>query len=147
MIDLAQNGENGNVALKDIAARQQISKKYLEIIVRDLVKGGMLEGISGKGGGYRLCRKPEDYTIFEIIEIMEGTLAPVACLEDNARACPLAPGCHTLPLWKEYYQLTHDFGNRTLDSAVRGRRLDLLTNAPHFSCASSIINKRFCIVY
>ena len=61
MIDLAQNGENGNVALKDIAARQQISKKYLEIIVRDLVKGGMLEGISGKGGGYRLCRKPEEY--------------------------------------------------------------------------------------
>ncbi len=117
MIDLAQNGENGNVALKDIAARQQISKKYLEIIVRDLVKGGMLEGISGKGGGYRLCRKPEDYTIFEIIEIMEGTLAPVACLEDNARACPLAPGCHTLPLWKEYYQLTHDFfsGKRLSD--------------------------------
>lgn len=109
MIDLAQNGENGNVALKDIAARQQISKKYLEIIVRDLVKGGLLEGISGKGGGYRLCRRPEDYTIFEIIEIMEGTLSPVACLEDNARACPLAPGCHTLPLWKEYYQLTHDF--------------------------------------
>ena len=117
MIDLAQNGENGNVALKDIAARQQISKKYLEIIVRDLVKGGMLEGISGKGGGYRLCRKPEDYTIFEIIEIMEGTLAPVACLENNASACPLAPGCHTLPLWKEYYQLTHDFfsGKRLSD--------------------------------
>ena len=109
MIDLAQNGENGNVALKDIAARQQISKKYLEIIVRDLVKGGLLEGVSGKGGGYRLCRKPEDYTVFEIIEVMEGTLAPVACLEDNARTCPLAPGCHTLPLWKEYYQLTRDF--------------------------------------
>ncbi len=119
MIDLAQHEEAGNIALKDIADRQQISKKYLEIIVRDLVKGGMLEGVSGKGGGYRLCRRPEDYTVFEIIEIMEGTLAPVACLEDGARACPLAPGCHTLPLWKEYYQLTRDF--------FSGRRLsDLL---------------------
>ena len=109
MIDLAQHGEIGNIALKDIADRQQISKKYLEIIVRDLVKSGMLEGVSGKGGGYRLCRKPEEYTVCEIIEVMEGTLAPVACLEKNANACPLAPGCHTLPLWKEYYKLTYDF--------------------------------------
>ena len=109
MIDLAQFGENGNVALKDIAERRQISKKYLEIIVRDLVKGGMLEGVSGKGGGYRLCRDPEEYTVFEIIEVMEGSLAPVACLEENAKACQLAPGCHTLPMWKEYYQLTKDF--------------------------------------
>ncbi len=117
MIDLAQHGDNGNVALKDIAERQQISKKYLEIIVRDLVKGGMLEGVSGKGGGYRLCRKAEEYTVFEIIEVMEGTLAPVACLEDKARKCPLAPGCHTLPMWKEYYQLTRDFfsGKRLSD--------------------------------
>ena len=109
MIDLAQNGANGNIALKDIAERQQISKKYLEIIVRDLVRGGLLEGTSGKGGGYRLCRKPEEYTVCEIIEVMEGSLAPVACLEENAKACPLAADCHTLPMWKEYYQLTHDF--------------------------------------
>ena len=109
MIDLAQNGKNGNVALKDIANRQQISKKYLEIIVRDLVKSGLLVGTSGKGGGYRLCRRPEEYTVCEIIEVMEGTLAPVACLEENAMDCPLAPECHTLPLWTEFYQLTHDF--------------------------------------
>ena len=109
MIDLAQHQGGGKIPLKDIAERQQISKKYLEIIVRDLVKGGMLEGTSGKGGGYRLCRAPEEYTVCEIIEVMEGTLAPVACLEENARACPLASGCHTLPMWKEYYQLTHDF--------------------------------------
>ena len=109
MIDLAQNDANGNIALKDIAERQQISKKYLEIIVRDLVRGGLLEGTSGKGGGYRLCRKPEEYTVCEIIEVMEGSLAPVACLEENAKACPLAADCHTLPMWKEYYQLTHDF--------------------------------------
>ena len=109
IIDLALHNEEGYVTLKDIAERQQISKKYLEIIVRDLVKGGMVEGTSGKGGGYKLCRRPDEYTVCEIIEVMEGTLAPVACLEENAKACPLAPGCHTLPLWKEYYKLTHDF--------------------------------------
>ena len=109
MIDLAQNGDKGNVPLKDIAERQQISKKYLEIIVKDLVKNGLLGGVSGKGGGYVLCRKPEEYTVGEILEVMESTLAPVACLEENARECPLAPGCHTLPMWKEYYQLTRDF--------------------------------------
>lgn len=117
MIDLAQHSDEGNVALKDIAERQHISKKYLEIIVRDLVRGGILEGISGKGGGYRLCRRPEEYTVFEIIELMEGTLAPVACLEKDAKACPLAPDCHTLPLWKEYYKMTRDFfsGKRLTD--------------------------------
>lgn len=109
MIDLAQHGDSGHVPLKDIAERQQISKKYLEIIVKDLVKGGMLDGVSGKGGGYTLCRKPEEYTVGEIIEVMEGTFAPVACLEENAPLCPLAPGCHTLPMWKEYHKLTRDF--------------------------------------
>ena len=109
MIDLAQHIDDGKIPLKDIAERQQISKKYLEIIVKDLVKNGMLYGVSGKGGGYVLCRKPEDYFVGEILEVMEGTLAPVACLESNAKACALAPECHTLPMWKEYYGLIHDF--------------------------------------
>lgn len=109
MIDLAQHSGSGKVPLKDIAERQQISKKYLEIIVKDLVKGGLLEGTSGKGGGYVLCRKPEDYTVGEILKIMEGTLAPVACLEENSKDCPLAPECHTLPMWKEYYDVIEDF--------------------------------------
>ncbi|MBO4676753.1 MAG: Rrf2 family transcriptional regulator, partial [Oscillospiraceae bacterium] len=68
MLDLARNGSGGYVPLKDIAARQEISKKYLEIIVRDLVSGNLVTGVSGKGGGYRLCRRPEEYTIGEIIE-------------------------------------------------------------------------------
>ena len=109
MIDLAQHIDDGKIPLKDIAERQQISKKYLEIIVKDLVKSGMLYGVSGKGGGYVLCRKPEDYSVGEILEVMEGTLAPVAYLESNAKACALAPECHTLPMWKEYYGLIHDF--------------------------------------
>ena len=109
MIDLAENDTGSYIPLKDIAARQEISKKYLEIIVRDMVAGGLITGISGKGGGYKLCRKPEDYTIGEIIELMEGPLATVACLADGAVPCPRAGACETLPLWTEYDRLTHDF--------------------------------------
>ncbi|MBQ6439636.1 MAG: Rrf2 family transcriptional regulator [Mogibacterium sp.] len=109
MLDLAQQGKSEFVPLKDIAARQEISKKYLEIIVKDLVKGGMLEGVSGKGGGYKLSRKPDDYTVGEILELLEGTLSPVACLEKDAAVCPRAPECLTLPLWREYYQMSRDF--------------------------------------
>ena len=117
MLDLAQNGKDGSVPLKDIAERQEISKKYLEIIVKDLVKGGMLSGVSGKGGGYRLTRRPEDYTVGEILELMEGTLSPVACLAEGAADCPRAQDCLTLPLWKEYYQMSRDFffGKRLSD--------------------------------
>ena len=108
MIDLAQHEGEGNIPLKSIADRQEISKKYLEIIVKELVKGGLVNGVSGKGGGYSLSRKPEDYTVGEILELMEGTLAPVACLEDAGK-CPRAEECLTLPMWKEYYQLSRDF--------------------------------------
>ena len=109
MIDLAENDTGSYIPLKDIAARQEISKKYLEIIVKDLVAAGMLIGASGKGGGYKLCRKPEEYSIGEIIELMEGPLITVACLADGALPCPRAAACETLPLWTEYSQLTHDF--------------------------------------
>ena len=117
MLDLAKYGNNGYIPLKDIAEREEISKKYLEIIVKELVKSGMLEGVSGKGGGYRLVRSPEEYTAGEIIETMEGTLSPVACLADGAAECPKAPDCLTLPLWKEFYQLSRDFfyGKRLSD--------------------------------
>ena len=109
MLDLAEHDQGGYIPLKDIAARQEISKKYLEIIVKDMVAGNLLVGASGKGGGYRLCRKPEEYTVGEIIEWMEGSLSPVACLLDGAASCPRAAGCRTLPLWEEYDRLTHDF--------------------------------------
>ena len=109
MIDLAQHEGEGYTPLKSIAERQDISKKYLEIIVKELVKAGYLSGVSGKGGGYKLSRKAEDYSVGEILELMEGTLAPVACLEDDAASCARAEDCMTLPLWKEYYELTKDF--------------------------------------
>ena len=117
MIDLAEHDSGAYIPLKDIAERQGISKKYLEIIVREMVSGGLLTGASGKGGGYKLCRRPEDYTVGEILELTEGPLAPVACLAAGAAACPRAAACQTLPLWTEYDQLTRDFfyGKRLSD--------------------------------
>lgn len=109
MIDLAEHEDGGYVPLKDIAARQDLSKKYLEIIVKDMVAGGLLVGVSGKGGGYKLCRRPEEYSVGEILELMEGSLSTVACLADDAVPCPRAADCRTLPLWSEYDRLTRDF--------------------------------------
>ncbi|MBR3367873.1 MAG: Rrf2 family transcriptional regulator [Lachnospiraceae bacterium] len=109
MLDLAENDNGSYIPLKDIAARQELSKKYLEIIVKDMVAGGLLTGASGKGGGYKLCRKPEDYTVGEILELMEGTLSSVACLAADSNDCPRKGGCKTLPLWTEYDEMVHDF--------------------------------------
>ena len=109
MIDLAEHDQGQPVPLKDIAERQGISKKYLEIIVKELVDGKLVKGASGKGGGYVLLRKPEEYSIGEIVELMEGTLAPVACLQKDAEECPRYASCVTLPLWQELDQLVHDF--------------------------------------
>ena len=109
MIDLAENEKGQPVPLKDIAERQGISKKYLEIIVKELVDGKLVKGASGKGGGYVLLRKPEEYSIGEIVERMGGTLAPGACLQEDAEECPRVASCVTFPLWQELDQLVHDF--------------------------------------
>ena len=110
MIDLAENhGNETYVPLKDIAERQEISKKYLEIIVKDMVSGGLLTGASGKGGGYKLCRKPEEYNVGEILEVMEGKLSSVSCLSGDFNDCPRKNSCHTLPMWTEYDNMVHDF--------------------------------------
>ena len=109
MIDLAQNDTDGYIPLKEIAAMQEISKKYLEIIVKDMVAGGLLTGASGKGGGYKLIRKPEEYSVGEILELMEGKLSPVACLAGDENICPRQSICHTLPMWTEYDNMVHDF--------------------------------------
>ncbi len=109
MLDLAENAGGTPIPLKDIAARQDISKKYLEILVKDMVSGGLVKGTSGKGGGYMLRRSPEEYTIGEILELMEGTLSSVACLADKSYECPKRESCKTLPMWKEYDELIKDF--------------------------------------
>ena len=109
MLDLAENETGGYIPLKDIAARQEVSKKYLEIIVKDLVVAGFLTGASGKGGGYKLCRKPEDYTVGEILDLMEGSLSLVACLATDTNECPRKSECRTLPMWTEYDNMVHEF--------------------------------------
>ncbi len=109
MIDLAEHDGEGYVPLKDIAERQNLSKKYLEIIVKDLVNGSLVTDVSGKGGGYKLCKKPEEYSIGELLEHTEGSLSSVSCLSAGAPPCPRAADCQTLPLWAEYDKLTHDF--------------------------------------
>ena len=109
MIDLAEHGGGDFVPMKEVAARQEISLKYIERIMPLLTKENLVEGLHGKGGGYRLCRPPEDYSVGEILRITEGGLAPVACLERGAKPCPRAAECRTLPMWKKYYAMTNEF--------------------------------------
>ncbi len=109
LIDIAENSDGKYIPLKDIAERQDISKKYLEIIVKDMVTGNIIKGASGKGGGYMLCRKPEEYTVGEILELMEGTISSVACLAGKKNTCPKKKKCHTLPMWEEYDKMVHDY--------------------------------------
>ena len=109
MIDLAEHGGGDFVPMKEVAARQEISLKYIERIMPLLTKENLVEGQHGKGGGYRLCRPPEDYSVGEILRITEGELSPVACLERGAKPCPRAAECRTLPMWKKYYAMTNEF--------------------------------------
>lgn len=109
MTDLAEHQEEGYIPLKDIAVRQEISEKYLETILRLLVKGKIVKGLRGKGGGYMLVRSPGEYSVGEIIELTEGSLAPVACLSPGAETCHRKEHCMTLKLWEKYELLTRRF--------------------------------------
>ena len=109
MADLAIHQSEGYIPLKDIAARQGISEKYLESILKGLVQNRMLVGIRGKGGGYRLPNPPESYTVGSILRLTEGELAPVACLESGAEACPRRECCPTLPMWSKLNGMIQDF--------------------------------------
>lgn len=100
LVDIAEHQADGFVPLKDVAERQEISEKYLEIIVKELVKGGFLTAMRGKGGGYRLKQAPEQYSVKSILEQMEGPLSPVACLEPGRESCSRKNACRTLPLWE-----------------------------------------------
>ena len=100
MIDLAEHQADGYIPLKTIAERQGISEKYLESIIKLLVKAKILTGLRGKGGGYQLTRPPEQYTVGDILRLTEESLAPVSCLEENADVCPRMAACRTLSLWQ-----------------------------------------------
>ena len=115
MLDLAENSDGAYVAMKEVAERQQVSLKYLERILPLLVEQKLVEGIRGKGGGYRLTREPDEYPLGEILRATEGDLAPVACLEKGSKPCPRAKGCKTLPMWKELDELICNYlDNKTL---------------------------------
>ena len=109
LVDVAEHQGDGFVPLRDVAARQEISEKYLEIVVKELVKGGLLAALRGKGGGYRLNRPPEEYSVKAIIERLEGSLAPVACLEPGQDICPRSKNCRTLPLWQGLDKVISDY--------------------------------------
>ncbi|MBQ9538198.1 MAG: Rrf2 family transcriptional regulator [Treponema sp.] len=100
MIDLAQHGGEEYITLKDVSKRQGISVKYLEQITSLLSKLGLLLSVRGPSGGYKLARKPENYTAGEILRVTEGDMAPVACLAEPENSCPRKDNCPTLPFWK-----------------------------------------------
>lgn len=103
MLDIALNDAKTPVRIKDIAERQQISDKYLEQIVSSLNKAGFVKSLRGPQGGYRLTKKPEEYTVGMILRLIEGSLAPVACLDDDINKCTRADRCPTLILWEKLY--------------------------------------------
>lgn len=109
MIDLAEHSNGGYIPMKDVAARQEISLKYLERILPVLTKNELVEGIQGKGGGYRLTRDPSAYPVGEILRLTEGDLAPVACLENGSTPCGRSIECRTIEMWSRLNQLINDF--------------------------------------
>lgn len=120
MTELALYDGDEYIRLKEIAEKQGISEKYLEAIIKNLVKAEYVIGVRGKGGGYKLSRKPSEYTILDILEATEGSLAPVACLETHEAKCPHAGQCGTLPLWQGLDNLIQEyFSNITLEELAR----------------------------
>lgn len=109
LIDLAEHQADGYIPLKAIAQRQEISEKYLESIIKLLVKAKLLTGVRGKGGGYRMTRPPEQYTVGQVLRLTEESLAPVSCLEDGADACERAAECRTLELWRGLDKAINDY--------------------------------------
>lgn len=109
LIDLAEHRDEGYISLKQISKRQEISLKYLEMIVAGLNRAGIVRSIRGKDGGYQLTREPRDYTLAEILRISEGSLTPVACKECEDNACGRADKCLTLPVWQNLERMINDY--------------------------------------
>ena len=120
MIDLAEHDDGRFIPLKEIAARQGISEKYLESIVKLLARSGDLFGMRGKGGGYRLTRAPEEYTVGMILRLTEGCLSPVDCVAPDGAGCEKGDACVTRILWKKI----DDAINEVVDNITLGDLLD-----------------------
>ena len=123
MADLAMHRDEGYVSLSAVSERQQLSVKYLEMIVGHLKKAGLIESSRGKDGGYMLCREPEKYTVGEVLRSIEDNLAPVSCLNGGESGCERADKCITLPMWKEFDELANSYFNSvTLADLLTGER-------------------------
>jgi len=109
MIDLAENYNGTYIPLKEIVERQEISQKYLEGIMTDLSKKHLVDALHGKGGGYKLTKEPQDYTVKEILICTEGSLEPIACLEEGAPVCPREAECRTIKMWQGFSKLVNDY--------------------------------------
>lgn len=129
MLDLALNNNGECIKVKDIAARQGISEKYLEQIIAVLNKAGYVKSVRGAQGGYRIARDPKEYTVGMILRLTEGSLAPVACLEENYGECERCDTCETLDVWKDIYKAINEVVDGvTIADLVekRNRRLESL---------------------
>ena len=109
MLDLAQNDDQGPVALREISERQNITPKYMESIMSMLLHDKLVQSLRGKAGGYQLTRKPEEYPIYEILSCAEGGLAPVHCLAMEENECPIRKTCLTIPVWEGLHQVIKDY--------------------------------------
>lgn len=109
MLDLAEHQNDGFIALKDIAKRQDISKKYLEQIIPVFNKSGILSTTRGSQGGYRLARTPDKYTVGEILRLTEGSLAPVSCAGSDPAECVKSADCVMLPVWQGLYKVINEY--------------------------------------
>ena len=109
MLDLAYHSGDGYIPMRDIAARQQISQKYMEQIMPILARSGIVTAVHGKGGGYKLTRDANEYRVGEILRLTEGDLAPVSCLSCGAEPCPRACGCKTLAMWENFQRITENY--------------------------------------
>lgn len=123
LIDLAEHNNGRYIPMKDVAARQEISLKYLERILPVLTKEKLIEGLHGKGGGYKLTRSPEEYRVGDILRLTEGDLAPVSCLSTDSDPCNRAFECRTLKMWKDFYDIT----NRYFDGITVADLIDVDT--------------------
>ena len=112
LLDLAEHRNGDFIPMKEVAGRQGISPKYIERLMPALKAAGLVESVHGIGGGYRLTRELEEYSLWEILELAEGDLAPVACLQPEAPVCQRADECRTLGVWQGFYDLTRDYFSR-----------------------------------
>ena len=120
MLDLAEHKNEGYIPMKAVAERQELSLKYIESIMPALTKNKLVEGVHGKGGGYRLSRDIKDYTVGEILRLTDGNLAPVSCLTCEEKKCNREKSCKTLPMWNDFHRMTNNYFNSiTLEDLLK----------------------------